>query len=243
MEILSASITRTSLFVLGIIGLITSSMISGCVPSPSSNDDAFPEFSLLSTFYTPRDSGRIYLWQDSSAGDANARIVSREFVGSRSCPLNIGYANASNFQITDVLTSAATELPVVITDSVVIEFASIGNSINPVSRLSGLLSVGRRWSACDAFVTSNGSIVVDSARVDGYFASTSVQGVQYENVYHVTYWIADVISGPGPVEPEFQKGATLGVYYAKLIGPTYVIAKDPSGKTIRVSQLIETRTR
>jgi hypothetical protein len=233
---------RFAIVLSGIVSLAAMSL-GGCVPSPTSEGDTFPKFSFLSTFYTPQDSGTTYIWQDSSALTHITNRSTRRFRGSTPVTFASPYSIASQFTMMDSASGMASDLSVVITDSLVIEYVPMNSTINAVTRLKGLLSVGSRWESCDRFVTSNGATIVINAFVDNYYSSTSAGGQNYTDVYHVTYTVSDVTSATQPVEPEYQKGATLGIYYAKLIGPTYVLAKDPTDQTLWVSQLIETRSR
>ncbi|MBS1904612.1 MAG: hypothetical protein JSS75_12965 [Bacteroidetes bacterium] len=226
-----------------LIAVLIASSLGSCVPSPNSSEDAFPQFTLLSTFYAPRDTATVYVWHDSSVALLTSSTIFHRYLGERASNFAAPYTHAAHYEITDSATGSVTSTDAIVTDTVVIESLQLNGSVNAVARLSGLLSVGTKWVACAQLTTSNASVVTVSATVDNYFSSTSVGAKSYSNVYHVTYQVTDVV-GPGvPVEPEYQNGATLGVYYAKSVGPTYMVWKDASGRTLRIAQLAETRPR
>lgn len=226
-----------------LISIIAAGVFSGCVPSPNSGENNFPEFSLLHLFYTPQDSSTIYVWQDSSA-NAPVTYTQLRFDHQGTNPYSQIYQAASFFWFSDTSSHRSGLKAFVIRDSIVIEYVATDSAkINPVIRLSGILNVTAAWTASQNFVTSNGATVKIGAVVDDYFAATTVAGNQYSDVYHITYTVEDVTSASQPKEAEYQKGATLGIYYVKTLGPTYMIAKGASGNTLWINQLVETHTR
>ncbi len=213
---------------------------SGCVPSPSANENVLPSYSLLSTFYTPTNGVSSFLWKYSTSKDTSFRVEQFDHTGPNLYPSL--YSNATFFRCSDTATKIQTQKEYVILDSIVIEYIRIGDSVNAIARLHGLLKVGESWVASGAVNTSNGAVVTLSALIDDYYSLTQVAGKQYSDVYHITYKISNVQTALQPVESEYQKGATMVVYYAKFIGPIYKITRDAFGNILSSDELIETRS-
>lgn len=214
--------------------------LSGCVPSPSANENVLPTYTLLSTFYTPINGVYSFLWKHSTSKDTTFSIEQFDHTGPNLYPSI--YSTATFFRCSDTATKVQTQKESVILDSIVIEYLRVGDSINAIARLHGLLKVGESWIASSKLNTSNGSAVTMSALVDDYYSLTQVSGKQYSDVYHITYKISNVLSGLQPIEAEYQKGATMVVYYAKSIGPIYKITRDAFGNILSSDELIETRS-
>jgi hypothetical protein len=212
------------------------------VPSPN-NPGEIPTFSILSTFYP--DTTHSVLWHRTDNAKGTQQYFYRTYVRQGVNNYSSVFPSAYYFSDTDTATKATTEKVYVILDSIVIEYSkrTIDSNANEVVRLHGLLEKGQSFSAATDFVTANGATVTIDAAVDDYFGATSVAGIEYNDVYHVTYTVSNVTSTTQPIELEYQTGATLGVYYAKTIGPVYKVAKSPTGDILWSEEVIETRSR
>ena len=220
----------------------TAAFVSGCVPS-ASEPNTTPRFTILSTFFNEQDSTHSVLWHRKTTG-AGDQYFLRWFDHSGPNKLSAIFPTVSYFHSRDTVTKQVTDNAYMIADSIVIEYVSTKDtSVSPVTRLHGFLEKGASFDAAKGFVTSNGATINIIADVDDYFGAYNISGSYYIDVFHITYTVTDVTSSTQPLEPEYQKGATLGVYYVKTIGPVYKIAKDPTGATVWSEEVLQTYSR
>lgn len=211
---------------------------------PSPNDPGVvPTFSILSTFYP--DTTHTLLWHRTDNAKGTQQYFYRTYTHQGTNKYSSIFNTAYYFSEVDTVTKAQTERVYVIHDSIVLEYLkrTSDSTINEVVRLHGLLEKGQSFSASSNFITSNGATVMIDAVVDDYFGATSVANTDYSDVYHLTYTVSTVTSSTQPIELEYQKGATLGIYYAKTLGPVYKVAKSPTGDILWSEEVVETRLR
>ncbi len=226
-----------------ILFLFTAAFVSGCVPSDTTNNP-LPEFTVLSTFYTPKDASKIYLWKRTDIATNSLKYVECSYAGKGTNPFSATHPVADLFTCTDTTSKVSNQLTTFISDTAVIEYQKVGDSVNAYYILNSLLSKGNTWPVCRSFITSNGAVVSIDASVEEYYSSTQVSGMQYNDIYLVKYTVhTDSSKSLLPVEAEYQNGSSLSIYFAKLIGPIDKVAKDPKGAILWTEDLVETRNR
>ena len=230
---------KKGLFLLTLIFSFTS-----CVPSPTENVNVSPIFVDLHSFYTPQKITQTLLWHFTPHAPLNDSAYFLEYFGISFRKTPEGILPLSLFGISDTLRKDSIIHEAYISDSLIMMY--YGNASDPITPrivlLQDTLKVGANWIAADSFLTKNSAKVGIKALVENYYSETQAGNSTYKDVYIVSY-TSSLKGTQTPIEPQYQNGARVDIYYARDIGDILEICKDSRDSIVFKNELIETRNR
>ena len=228
----------------GLCFLVLIFSLASCVPSPTENANEPPKFTDLHSFYTPQKITQTFLWRFTPHAPLKDSAFFLEYFGMNFQKTPEGILPLSLFGISDTLRKDSVIHESYISDSLITMY--YGNPTDPLTPkiilLRDTLKVGATWIAADNLITKNGAKVSIKALVENYYSESSFGNNTFKDMYAVSY-TASLKGTQIPLEPQYQNGARLDIYYARDIGDILEICKDSRDSTVFKNELIETRIR